>query len=81
MYVGAICSRGSVCYLVCPISCAHKMQRSVIGEGGLEVLEVLGLLSALPSNGPGAILSIRFVTLSPPSIRGLSGAKSGLGAA
>jgi hypothetical protein len=48
-------------------------------NGSLNVLEVLGRRSARPSNGPGAILSIRFAMLSPPSIRGLSGANKGLG--
>jgi hypothetical protein len=48
-------------------------------DGILNVLEVLGRRSDLPSNGPGAMLSNRFVMLFPPSIRGLSGANRGLG--
>jgi len=47
----------------------------------LGVLGLLGVRSDLPSKGPGAMLSMRFETLSPPSIRGLRGAKSGLGSA
>jgi hypothetical protein len=37
-------------------------------------LEVLGLR---PSKGPGAIVSMRFATFSPPLVRGLSGAYRG----
>ena len=44
---------------------------------GLRPSDVLGLLS----KGPGAIASILFKTLNPPSMRGLTGANSGLGAA
>jgi hypothetical protein len=46
---------------------------------GLDALEVLGLRSAFPSKGPGAIVSMRFAMFSPPSIRALSGANKGLG--
>lgn len=49
---------------------------------GRELLAVLGLRSsARPAKGPGAMLSIRFMMLSPPFILGLKGAKRGLGAA
>ncbi len=43
--------------------------------------DALGLLSALPSKGPGAIESIRFLMASPPLIEGLNGANKGLGSA
>lgn len=49
--------------------------------GDLDAPDVLGLPSTLPSNGPGAIVSIRFDTFSPPFVRGLSGANRGLGSA
>ena len=45
----------------------------------LDVFAVLGLRSDLPSKGPGAMVFMRLVTLSPPSKRGLSGANNGLG--
>lgn len=45
------------------------------GDGTFCECDVLGLLSpALPSKGPGAIVSMRFITLSPPFMRGLRGA-------
>ena len=47
----------------------------------MEELEVLGRRSARPSNGPGAMESMRFAILSPPSNLGLRGAKRGLGSA
>jgi hypothetical protein len=65
-----------VAVLLCP-----KDAASGKGEGGFDELEVLGLQSARPSKGPGAMLSILFVMLSPPSNLGLSGAKRGLGGA
>lgn len=49
--------------------------------GDVDALDALGLRSDVPSNGPGAIKSIRFETFSPPFVRGLSGANNGLGAA
>jgi hypothetical protein len=42
-------------------------------------LDLLGLRSDFPSNGPGAIVFMRLVMFSPPSRRGLSGANNGLG--
>jgi len=46
---------------------------------GLAAFDVLGLRSAVPSNGPGAMLFMRLVMFSPPSKRGLRGANRGLG--
>lgn len=57
-----------VSVLRCPGGCSCN--------GDLGALAVLG---RRPSNGPGAIPFIRFDTFSPPFIRGLRGAKSGLG--
>ena len=46
---------------------------------GLVALAVLGLRSAVPSNGHGEMLFIRLVKFYPKSNRGLSGEKRGLG--
>lgn len=48
------------------------------GEGDLGALAVLGRRL---SKGPGAMLSMRFETFSPPFVWGLRGAKRGLGSA
>jgi hypothetical protein len=58
--------------LLCPSACPSS-------KNGFVALDVLGLRSAVPSNGPGAMLFMRLVTFSPPSNRGLSGANRGLG--
>jgi hypothetical protein len=69
-----LCTLSCVSVLLCP-------NNAPLFTGDLGALEVLGLRSARPSKGPGEMLSIRFATFSPPSIRGLSGAKRGLGSA
>lgn len=70
-----------VSVLRCPDDCASGLNGCTSGASGTGGWGALVKLGLRPSNGPGAMLSIRLVMFSPPLVRGLSGANKGLGGA